>query len=114
MSLCLDTNAKGKRTEKIDVGIEDESGEAILTLFGRMMYSALKEWVPSSTILLITRPNCWGVNSSRLSVSSRTMIEVDPQGPGLDEGVEWLRRLAGWSGRGVNERFPEEGLLFFS
>lgn len=76
------------------------------------MCSALKEWVPSSTILLITRPNCWGSNSSRLSVSSRTMIEADPQC--LDEDVDWLRRLAGWSGRGVNERFPEEGLLFFS
>lgn len=105
----VDTNTKGTPTQKIDVGIEDESGEAILTLFGRMMFSALKDWDPSNTILLITKPNCWP-GSSKLTVSARTMIEVDPLG--LGEEVEWLRRLAGWSGAGVNERFPEGGLFY--
>ncbi|KAK2752247.1 hypothetical protein FQN54_008148 [Arachnomyces sp. PD_36] len=109
MRYDTDTNKQGRPTQKLDIGIADESGEAMLTLFGRMMASALKDWVPCSTILLITKPNCWGAHSSRLSVSARTMVEVDPEGMG--EGGEWLARLAGWSGRGVNERFPEGGEL---
>ena len=39
------------------------------------------------------------------------MIEVDPE---CGEEAEWLRRVARWGFRRVNEGFPESGLFFSS
>lgn len=98
------TNTKGQPSDKIDIGIGDESGEAILTLYGRMMLSALR-WTPVSTILLISRVN-WRLDW-RLSVTARTMIEVDPD---IVE-AEWLRRVAVGQSRCVNQVYPEGGII---
>ncbi|KAL1998817.1 hypothetical protein VTN02DRAFT_5532 [Thermoascus thermophilus] len=94
------TNSKGQPADKIDIGIGDESGEAILTLYGRMMLSALR-WTPGSTILLISRVH-WRLDW-RLSVTARTMIDVDPD---IVE-AEWLRRAAVGRSRCVNQAYPE-------
>ncbi|KAL2222439.1 hypothetical protein M432DRAFT_538832, partial [Thermoascus aurantiacus ATCC 26904] len=101
------TNAKGHSAEKIDIGIGDESSEAILTLYGRMMCSALR-WTPFSTVLLISRAN-WRRDWC-LSVTARTMIEVDPD---IVE-AEWLRRVAVGASRCVNPAYPEGGITLSS
>ncbi|GAD93702.1 predicted protein [Paecilomyces variotii No. 5] len=69
------TNRKGHTIEKVDIGVRDESGEAILTLYGVMMLSSRK-WTPLSTVLLVSRVR-WKPGS-RLSIMAGTTIEVDP------------------------------------
>jgi hypothetical protein len=93
---------KGQQVEKVDIGVADQSGEAILTMFGRMAHSA-QRWTPFSTVLLISRAN-WTLNS-RLSINSRTTIEVDPD---IAE-MEQLRKSAISANSHVNQPYPENG-----
>ena len=93
---------KGQHVEKVDVGIADQSGEAILTMFGKMAHSG-QRWTPFSTVLLVSRAS-WNLNS-RLSITSRTMIEVDPD---IAE-AEQLRKSAISANRHVNQPYPDNG-----
>ncbi|KAN0077904.1 hypothetical protein V8E54_006208 [Elaphomyces granulatus] len=91
---------KGQQVEKVDIGVADQSGEAILTMFGRMAHSA-QRWTPFSTVLLISRAN-WTLNS-RLSINSRTTIAVDPDIAELEQ----LRKSAISANSHVNQPYPE-------
>lgn len=92
--------------ERVEVGISDESGEAILVLYDIMMRSALN-WTPNSTVLLISNAN-WKTGS-RVFVNAMTFIEVDPD---IVE-ADWLRKYARNTAVYVNQPFPEGGELFY-
>ena len=116
---CPDVNSSGVTTHKLDVGLADESGEVILTLFGRMLASALRTWVSASlssssltspatrksTVLLISNAGLKSAAARRISITSRTTVEVDPDI--VEAG--WLTRFAGNVESGVNPRWPEGG-----
>lgn len=89
--------------ERVEVGIADESGEAILVLYDVMMRSALT-WTRNSTILLITNAN-WKDTGCRVFVNAMTFIEVDPD---IVE-ADWLRKHALNTAVYVNQPFPEGG-----
>ncbi|KAJ9293438.1 hypothetical protein DTO271G3_7703 [Paecilomyces variotii] len=95
------TNSKGQTTEKVDIGVCDESGEAILTLYGMMMLSSSK-WTPFSTVLLVSGAR-WKP-TSRLSTTAATTIEVDPD---IVE-AQWLRKSLRNLSKFVNQQYTED------
>jgi hypothetical protein len=103
-------NSNGIAVEKLDVGITDESGaEVVLTLYGRMLRSAVRTWIPHartlhSTVLLISKAS-WKPSSRRANVNSRTIIEVNPA---IVE-AERLRRFADNVTALVNPPWPDGG-----
>ncbi|EEP75445.1 predicted protein [Uncinocarpus reesii 1704] len=94
---------RGELIERCDIGIADDSGEAILTLKGYLTRSARK-WVPNSTILLLSDV-FWGSGTRRAYVSAQSTVEVDPD----MKDADWLRRYSKGMAGYVNERFPENG-----
>ncbi|KAJ9388457.1 hypothetical protein DTO282F9_2715 [Paecilomyces variotii] len=95
------TNSRGQTTEKVDIGVCDESGEAILTLYGMMMLSSRK-WTPFSTVLLVSGAR-WKP-TSRLSTTAATTIEVDPD---ILE-AQWLRKSLRRLSMFVNQQYTED------
>lgn len=103
-----DSNPQGVTTKKLAVGLTDESAhEVILTLYGRMLTSALQSWSPYHSTLLLTNASWKGARFGRVSISSRTMVEVDP---GITE-AEWLRAYAQGMRVLVNPLWREDGEL---
>jgi hypothetical protein len=82
----------------------DDTAEASLSLWGSMATSATP-WKASQTVLLLSRPG-WRIDrKSWLSLTSNTMIDVDPDIP----DTYWLRNFAQRMVRKehVNPSFPD-------
>lgn len=106
LSLHTVTTKKGVPTEKVDLGVFDDTAEATLTLWGSATASAAA-WKVSHTILLITEPG-WRIDKKAwISLTSSTQVDVDPAIP----DTEWLRRFAQRLTRRehINPPFPEGG-----
>lgn len=102
---------KGEAKVLVNVGLSDDTAEATLTLWGSICTSA-SLWRVSQTVLLMSNPG-WRIEQNvRLSVTTSTMIDVDPD----MEDANWLR---GWAQRlkrreHVNPEFPEDVFDFES
>lgn len=72
-----------------------------------MLTSALRSWAPYHTILLLTNASWKGARFGRVSISSCTVVEVDPD---IAE-VEWLRGYAVSMRVLVNPMWKEGGEL---
>jgi len=76
--------------EKREIGIFDDSMEAILTLWGSMTSSA-NDWEISKTVLLLTAPciKLWR-KDVQLSLSPASLVDIDP----IHREAQWLRSYA--------------------
>jgi hypothetical protein len=95
---------KGIVNELVNVGIFDHTAEASLTLWGPTTNSAAP-WKPSTTVLLLSNPG-WRIDRRAwISLTSNTIVDVDPDMPDAD----WLRTFAQRMTRRehVNPPFPE-------
>ncbi|KAH0545129.1 hypothetical protein FGG08_000741 [Glutinoglossum americanum] len=102
------TNKAGKLSEKVDIGIFDDTAEASLILWGRIGAS-VSPWRASQTILLLTSPGIRLERRAQLSITSMTHVDVDPR----IKDAEWLRKVAGrlTKRESVNPVVPEGGPL---
>ncbi|TID19035.1 hypothetical protein E6O75_ATG06156 [Venturia nashicola] len=83
------TNKKGVANELVNINIFDDTAEATLTLWGPSALSA-STWEPSKTILFISSPG-WRIDRrTYISLTSSTLIDIDPNIP----DAEWLRTYA--------------------
>jgi hypothetical protein len=101
------TNKKGTTSELCNIQIFDDTSEATLTLWGPSVTSA-STWTPSKTILFISSPG-WRIDRrTYISLTSSTLIDIDPAIP----DAEWLRTYAKRLGRHnhVNPPFPYASL----
>ncbi|KAI5777217.1 hypothetical protein EDC01DRAFT_760202 [Geopyxis carbonaria] len=75
---------------KQDIGIFDDTMEAVLVLYGAAATST-SDWVISKTILLITTPTLklWG-RDVQLQLDRKSMIAIDP----ILRDAQWLRTYA--------------------
>ncbi|KAF2209754.1 hypothetical protein CERZMDRAFT_46572 [Cercospora zeae-maydis SCOH1-5] len=92
-------------TENINVQVHDDTGEATLGLWGTTASSPLASQ-PGETVLLLQAPG-WKIGrNTYLSLTSATIIDVDPAIP----DTAWLRK---WSLRlrtreAINPPFPQD------
>ncbi|KAF2489649.1 hypothetical protein BU16DRAFT_575344 [Lophium mytilinum] len=105
-SIGARTKVENKRgtTERINVGLFDDTAEATLTLWGSTTASAAP-WQPSHTVLLITNPG-WRIDRRAwISVTANTHVDVDPS---ITDAI-WLRSFAQRLTKRdhVNPPFPE-------
>jgi hypothetical protein len=94
---------KGVR-DLISINVFDDTADAQLTLWGPQCLTS-SSWKPSHTILLLTNPG-WRISSRVwLSITSTTIIDVDP----CISDADWLRNFAQRMLRRehVNPPFPE-------
>ena len=91
----------------MDVNVFDDTADAKLTLWGPLC-SSPAYWIPSYTILLITRPGFHDEGRPLLSLNSDTYVDVDP----CMTDAYWLRGHAQWLTKRehVNQPFPEGGM----
>src|SRR5687768_3623419 len=84
------TTKKGFTFEVVDVGVFDDTGQACFTLTDAACSTA-SHWRPSHTVLLISKPLDWSLDTiPKLRMSQNTRLDVDPEmGAAL-----WLRSLA--------------------
>jgi hypothetical protein len=83
------TNKKGVTSELVNINIFDDTSEATLTLWGASTLST-STWEPSNTILFISSPG-WRIDRrTYISLTSSTLIDIDPSIPDAD----WLRTYA--------------------
>jgi hypothetical protein len=83
------TDKKGNARELVNVLLFDDTADASLSLWGSMVASAIP-WKASQTVLLLSRPG-WRIDRKAwLSITSNTMIDVDPAIP----DANWLRTFA--------------------
>lgn len=64
-------------SELINLHVFDDTAQASITLWGDALHSA-DSWVPSQTILLITRPQVKIDRRTYLSLNSSSLVDVDP------------------------------------
>ncbi|KAI9717432.1 MAG: hypothetical protein M1828_007194 [Chrysothrix sp. TS-e1954] len=83
------TNKDGNAHVLVNVGIFDEAAPASLTLWDTTVAS-VDDWKPSFTILLITNASIRSNKNVSLSLSSNTLVDVDPMMP----DAQWLRKMA--------------------
>ncbi|KAF2396773.1 hypothetical protein EJ06DRAFT_559428 [Trichodelitschia bisporula] len=98
------TNKNGVSSEMVTVNVFDHTGEASLTVWNVITASAA-EWTPSETVLLLSNPSLRVDKYTRLSLSARSLVDVDPAIPDAD----WLRKYAKRAIRRehVNPPWPE-------
>ncbi|KAE9988033.1 hypothetical protein EG327_003557 [Venturia inaequalis] len=97
------TNKKGVANELVNINIFDDTAEATLTLWGPSALSACT-WEPSKTILFISSPG-WRIDRrTYISLTSSTLIDIDPN----ISDAEWLRTYAERLTRhtNINPPFP--------
>ncbi|KAK0258735.1 hypothetical protein B0A54_15304 [Friedmanniomyces endolithicus] len=109
-------------TENVNLTVQDDTAEAILGLWGSTTASPLgrpvsenntnpeaivarESWKPGETVLLLQGPGCKLNRSTYLTLTSATIIDVDPDIP----DAAWLRRwsLRQRSREAINQPFPE-------
>jgi hypothetical protein len=100
------TTKRGEANDLVKVIVFDDTGEATLSLWKSMVDSA-QSWAALCTVLLITSPG-WRIDKNLwLSVTSNTMLDVDP----MISDAFWLR---GYAQRmikreHINPPFPNDG-----
>ncbi|KAI1980981.1 hypothetical protein LOZ53_005778 [Ophidiomyces ophidiicola] len=94
---------KGEIVEERNVGIADDTGEAVLYLSGRILHSA-QNWMPNVTVLLLSNVT-WKSNGTRAYISAYSQVEINPD----MEEAEWLRRHAKRVSAYINEDVPQNG-----
>lgn len=94
------------QSELLNIHVFDDTAEASITLWGDALHSA-DSWVPSETILLITRPQVKIDRRTYLSLNSNSLVDVDPD----TDDARWLRKHAQRMKRRehVNPWCPEGG-----
>lgn len=102
------TRKDGTLVNLAKVVLMDETDEATISLWDSASYSA-PEWVPSHTALLISSPGLNASHKNWLSMTSDTLVDVDP----ATVEVARLRKFAGRMIRRahVNPAFPRDGLF---
>ncbi|GAB7350408.1 hypothetical protein MBLNU459_g1024t1 [Dothideomycetes sp. NU459] len=98
----------GLTNDLITINLFDDTDDASLSLWGNAAASAAG-WKPSWTVLLITKPGYNTVQPKWLSLTSDTLVDVDPAIP----DVAWLRKFAEKITRRthVNQDFPNDVML---
>jgi hypothetical protein len=93
--------------EKVEIVVFDDTDEAVLSLWDCTCASAAA-WVPSNTILLLSRVRFHGAQRKMLSLGNGSYVDVDPE---MRDAV-WLRSYAEKIGKRdhVNLPFPVEGM----
>lgn len=70
-------NRNGTTSELVSLGIFDDTSEAVLTLYSTMCDSA-SLFVPSQTVLLISNPG-WRIDkTAKLTITSNSRVDIDP------------------------------------
>jgi hypothetical protein len=74
---ALDMNRNGTTSELISLGIFDDTSDGLLTLYSSMCDSA-SLFTPSKTVLLISDPG-WRIDKmAKLTITSGSRVDVDP------------------------------------
>jgi hypothetical protein len=89
LTLNIVINKNNRSSEKVDVGIFDDTAEASLVLWGSIGAS-VAPWRASQTVLLLTSPAVKLGRRAQLSITSVTHVDVDPR---MNDAV-WLRKIA--------------------
>ena len=100
LTSCLVTAKNGGLTSTISIGVCDRSGHATLTLY-RLLIPSAQMWQPQKTTLLLSSPKYYP--SGRLTATSASQIEVDPDMREAEILRKWVQR----EHCAVNESFPE-------
>ncbi|GAB7350409.1 hypothetical protein MBLNU459_g1024t2 [Dothideomycetes sp. NU459] len=107
-ALTVVVRKDGLTNDLITINLFDDTDDASLSLWGNAAASAAG-WKPSWTVLLITKPGYNTVQPKWLSLTSDTLVDVDPAIP----DVAWLRKFAEKITRRthVNQDFPNDVML---
>ncbi|KAH7350983.1 hypothetical protein BKA65DRAFT_453725 [Rhexocercosporidium sp. MPI-PUGE-AT-0058] len=96
----------GAESELAEVGLFDHTGDVRMTLWNSQIESS-KDWLPGTTILLISNPGYKVQFSGKGSVgiARQTMVDIEPDFP----DAEWLRKYAAglMKKEGLNVVWPE-------
>src|ERR1700753_3682894 len=100
------TTKSGDVRDMVNVIVFDDTGEGTLSLW-RSRADSVQSWAAGQTVLLITSPGLRTDKKIWLSVTSNTMVDIDP----LIPDAYWLR---GYSQRmtkreHINPPFPHDG-----
>lgn len=102
------TSKSGISNDCVKINVFDDTAEGSLTLWGPLTSSSTG-WKASHTILLLERVNCQIRGSFiGLSLTSNTIVDIDPDIP----DAHWLRSFAQRliKKEHINPPFPENGL----
>ncbi|KAG9941433.1 hypothetical protein KCU85_g9589, partial [Aureobasidium melanogenum] len=95
----------GTTADLVKVGVMDDTGEAILSLWGVASTTSV-EWQPSQTALLISSPSLNVSHQTWLALTSSTFIDVDPSIPEADRLRAFARHMI--KKRHVNPAYPDK------